>query len=64
MYLSYPVVLVLGVKGPIPLWHFGKQEILAKIDLMEDIYDITLTFDEGLIPAQATPMAAGEGFGA
>ena len=48
------------MKDPIPLWHFGKKEVLAKIDLMEDQYDKPMTFDEGLIPAHVVPIAARE----
>ena len=51
------------MKNPIPLQHFGKKEILAKIDLMEDLYDWPMTFDEGLIPAHVVPIAAGEEIG-
>ena len=51
------------MKDPIPLWHFGKKEILVKIDLMEDRYDEPMTFDEGLIPAHVVPIAAGEEIG-
>ena len=48
------------MKDPIPLRHFGKKEILAKIDLMEDRYNVPMTFDESLIPAHVVPIAAGE----
>ena len=34
------------MKDPIPLHHFGKWEILEKIDLMEDRFDIPMTFNE------------------
>ena len=37
----------------------GRKEILAKIDLMEDLYDVPMTFDESLIPAHVAPIAAG-----
>ena len=33
------------VQVPIRLKHFGKKEILAKIDLMEPEYDVPMTFD-------------------
>ena len=39
------------VKDPIPLHHFGKWEILAKIDLMEDQFDIPMDFDENWVPS-------------
>ena len=54
------MVLVVAVKDPIPLRHFGKKEMLAKIDLMEDRFDVPMTFDESHIPAHVSPMAAGE----
>ena len=59
----YLLVLVLAMKDPIPLWHFRKKEILAKIDLMEDWFDEPMTFDESLIPAHVAPIAAGEEMG-
>ena len=46
------------VQDPIRLKHFGKKEILAKIDLMEPEYDIPMTFDDAQIPS--TPVAAGQ----
>ena len=52
-------VLVSAVKDPIPLRHFRKKEMLAKIDLMEDWYDVPVWFDPDHIPAQTTPTAAG-----
>ena len=33
------MVLLVAMKDPIPLRHFGKKEILAKTDLMENWYD-------------------------
>ena len=47
------------MKDPIPLKHFGKKEMLAKIDLMEDRYNIPMWFDPDHIPACATPAAVG-----
>ena len=41
------------MKDPIPLCHFVKQEILEKIDLMEDQYDTPMTFDEDQVPSMA-----------
>ena len=38
----YILVLVSAVRDPTPLRHFGKKEVLAKIDLMEDQYDISM----------------------
>ena len=52
------MVLVVAVKDPIPLRHFGKKVMLAKIDLMEDLYDVPMTFDESLIPAHVALIAA------
>ena len=57
--MSVPLVLVAAVKNPIPLRHFGK-EMLAKTDLMEDWFDVPMTFDESWIPAHVLPMAAEE----
>ena len=59
----YLLVLVLAMKDPIPLWHLGKKEILAKINLMEDRYDEPMTFGESLIPAHVAPIAAAEEIG-
>ena len=56
----YPLVLVVAMKDPILLRHFGKKEMLAKIDLMEDWFDKPMTFNESHIPAHVSPMAAGE----
>ena len=49
------------VQDPIRLKHFGKKEILAKIDLMEPEYDIPMAFDDTWIPS--TPAAAGQNIG-
>ena len=38
-------------KRPNSLRHFGKKEMLAKIDLMEDWYDVPMQFDLDCIPA-------------
>ena len=46
------------MQDPIRLKHFGKKEILAKIDLMEPEYHIPMTFDDARIPS--TPAAAGQ----
>ena len=50
------------VRDPVPLWHFGKHELMAKIDLMEDQYDVPMLFD----PSQVLPMPfmPGQGRGA
>ena len=52
------------MKDLIPLRHFGKKEMLAKIDLMEDQFDVPMTFDKSRIPAHVLLMAAGEEVGA
>ena len=46
-----------------PIWqkHFGKKEILKKIDLMEPEFDEPMTFDKSRIPDQ--PAAAGAEIG-
>ena len=49
--------IVAEVQDPICLKHFGCQEILKKIDLMEEEYNIPMRFDESLIPD--FPAAAG-----
>ena len=46
------------MQDPICLKHFGHQEILKKIDLMEEEYNIPMRFDESLIPN--SPAAAGK----
>ena len=53
--------LFVEVQDPIRLKHFGKKEILAKLDLMEPEYDIPMTFDDAQIPY--TPAAAGQNIG-
>ena len=55
----YPICIPVDVRDPIPLRHFGKQEMLQKIDLMEDKYREPMTFNESLILACVVPMAAG-----
>ena len=44
-------VLISAVKDLIPLRHFGKKEMLAKIDLMEDWYNVLMWSDPDCIPA-------------
>ena len=51
------------MKDPVPLRHFGKREVLAKIDLMEDRFDVPVQFDLDCIPANTTPAAVGEEVG-
>ena len=46
----YILVLISAMKNPIPLRHFGKKEMLAKIDLMEDQYNVPMKFDADRIP--------------
>ena len=48
---SYSIWVFSEVKDPIPLRHFSKQEILEKIDLMEDQYDVSMAFDENQVPS-------------
>ena len=60
-YIDYSLIsfsLFAEVQDPIRLKHFGKKEILAKIDLMEPEYDVPLAFDDTQIPS--TPAAAGQ----
>ena len=57
-------LVLVAVKDPIPLRHFGKKGILAIIDLMEDQFDVPMIFDESHIPAHVSLMAAGEEVGA
>ena len=47
---SFHIWVFSEVKDPVPLWHFGKKEVLAKIGLMEDQYDIPMIFDESHVP--------------
>ena len=46
---------------PIHLKHFGKNEILRKIDLMEPEFNQPMTFDDSRVPDQ--PAAAGAEIG-
>ena len=55
------VCVLVEVHDPIKLKHYGKREILAKIDLMEDEYDVPMRFDAGRIPSVST--AAGQQIG-
>ena len=41
------------VRDPVPLRHFGKRELMAKIDLMEDRFDAPMLFDASLGPTNA-----------
>ena len=43
--------------------HFGKREVFAKIDLMEDRFDIPMQFDPDCILANTSPAAVGEEIG-
>ena len=63
LYINCSLVstVFVEVHNPIRLKHFGKKEILAKIDLMESEYDIPVTFDDAWIPS--TPAAAGQNIG-
>ena len=54
------LVIVSAVKDPVSLRHFGKREVLAKIDLMENWYDIPLQFDLDCIPANTSLAVVGE----
>ena len=56
-----PPCIVTEVQDLIHLKHFGHQEILKKIDLMEGEYDLPMRFDEMLIPDP--PAAAGQPIG-
>ena len=61
LYIDYSLIsssVFAEVQDPIRLKHFGKKEILAKIDLMELEYDIPMAFDDTQIPS--TPAAAGQ----
>ena len=40
------------VRDPVPLQHFSKHELMAKIDLMEDRFDVPMLFDA----SQVLPM--------
>ena len=64
LYIDYSLVsssVFVEVQDPIRLKHFGKKEVLAKIDLMELEYDIPMAFDDTQIPS--TPAAAGQNIG-
>ena len=54
-------VYFIGPKDPIPLRHFGLKETKAKVDLMEDQYDLPMTFNPDLIPDL---VVAGQNLGA
>ena len=53
--------MLVGPKNPIPLRHFGLKETKAKVDLMEDLYDHPMEFDEAWVPPASV---AGQGVGA
>ena len=55
------IVSIVGCMDPIHLKHFGKKEILKKIDLMEPEFDQPTTFNESRVPDQ--PAAAGAEIG-
>ena len=42
--------IFLEPKDPIPVQHFGKREMMAKINLMEDQFDVPMSFKEGWVP--------------
>ena len=48
-------------KDPIPVCHFGKKEMMAKIDLMEDWFDLPMSFEEDWVPPM--PFVPGQGIG-
>ena len=49
--IERPTLSVLsGPKDPIPLWHFGLKEMLAKVDLLEDQFDHPMAFNEAQVP--------------
>ena len=52
--------MLVGPKDPIPLRHFSLKEMKAKVDLMEDRYDLPMKFDLALIP---DPPVAGQNVG-
>ena len=43
---------------PIHLKHFGKKEILKKIDLMEPEFDVPMAFDDSKVPNQPANVGA------
>ena len=49
------------VRDPVPLRHFGKREVLAKIDLMEDWFDAPMLFDATRILPMPFMPAQGRG---
>ena len=53
--------IIAEVQDLICLKHFGCQEVLKKIDLMEGEYDLPMKFDELKIPS--APAAAGQNIG-
>ena len=55
---SFCLLLFSEVKDPILLRHFGKREMLAKIDLMKDQYNVPITFDESWVLPM--PFVAGQ----
>ena len=64
LYINCSLVsssVFVEVQDPIRLKHFGKKEILAKIDLMEPEYNVPMTFDDAQIPS--TPATAGQNIG-
>ena len=48
-----------GPKDPIPVHHFGKREMMAKIDLIEDRFDLPMSFEESRVPPN--PFVHGQG---
>ena len=48
-----------AVKDPVPLRHLYKNEVLTKIDLVDDQYDVPMQFDLDHILSNTTPAAAG-----
>ena len=45
--------MLSGPKDPIPLRHFRLKETRAKVNLMEDLYDLPMVFDPARIPDPA-----------
>ena len=54
--------MLSGPKDPIPLWHFGLKEMLAKVNLLEDQFDCLMAFNEALVPPN--PFVPGQGVSA
>ena len=48
-----------GPKDPIPVFHFGKKEVMAKINLMEDQFDLPMAFKEDWV--WPMPFVPGQG---